>query len=80
MATLLHLLMAALLPWVAAWHTPPPPTLDRRAAASGFAAALLLPFPRPAIAGDGKYDKSFEACLSKCVYERTKISKGISQV
>ena len=27
-----------------------------------------------------KYDKKFESCLSQCVYEQTKIAKGIAQV
>ena len=27
-----------------------------------------------------KYDKAFDECLSKCVYEETKITKGIGKV
>ena len=79
---LLWAVLATLLPdSVAAWRSPPPPTLDRRAAASGVAAALLLPLTaRPASAGDGKDDKAFQKCLSQCVYEKTKITKGIAQV
>ena len=34
-----------------------------------------------AIAAQGsKYDKDFDNCLSKCIYEKTKIAKGIAQV
>ena len=42
-------------------------------------AATALALPRAARA-DGKYDKKFESCLSQCVYEQTKIAKGIAQV
>ena len=35
---------------------------------------------RPAHADGGKDDKKFQACLSQCVYEATKITKGIAQV
>ena len=42
-------------------------------------AAALLPSTRAAHA-DSKYSKEFETCLSKCVYEQTKITKGIGKV
>ncbi len=42
-------------------------------------AATALALPRAARA-DGKYDKKFESCLSQCVYEQTKIAKGIAKV
>ena len=49
-----------------------------RRAAIGGAAALLL--PTTAVFAADKYDKAFEECLSKCVYMKTKIAKGIAQV
>jgi hypothetical protein len=52
--------------------------IDRR---SCFAAALgtlsVLP-PLPAAAKD--YGKAYESCLSQCIYEETKIAKGIAKV
>ena len=54
-------------------------TMNRRAcatAAFGLASTAL-----PAVADDKeKNKKKFEACLSLCVYEATKITKGIGQV
>ena len=51
----------------------------RRSAVAGAAALFLRP-AQPALAGDGKDDKAFQTCLSQCVYETTKITKGIGQV
>lgn len=52
--------------------------LSRRAVASGSLAALVLPSQSAHAAS--KYDKAFDDCLSKCVYEKTKITKGVGQV
>ena len=51
---------------------------DLPAAVAGVAASLLL--PSRAVQAASKYDKDFESCLSKCLYEKTKITKGIAQV
>ena len=51
----------------------------RRAALAALPMAAALSRPRAALA-DSKYDKKFESCLSLCVYEQTKIAKGIAQV
>ena len=53
--------------------------VSRRAAFSAAAVAAVSLPPRIASA-DSKYDKKFEACLSQCVYETTKITKGVGQV
>ena len=47
------------------------------AAALGGASSAALISPRPALADE---KKDFEACMSKCVYEATKITKGVGQV
>ena len=52
--------------------------MARRNAIVG-AASLLSTLPRACNAAS-KYDKDFDNCLSKCVYEKTKITKGIAQV
>ena len=46
------------------------------AALGGASSAALLPL-RPALADE---KKDFESCMSKCVYEATKITKGVGQV
>ena len=54
--------------------------VGRRGAVLGACAAATR-LPAPARAAEGqKSDKSFQTCLSKCVYDVTKITKGISQV
>lgn len=64
---------------VSGWLAPVPERLSsRRAAVAGLAAAVTL--PGTAAFADSKYDKAFDNCLSKCVYEKTKITKGIGQV
>ena len=54
----------------------------RRSAVLGAcAAATALQLPTPARADAGKKDdKKFQQCLSECVYETTKIAKGIAKV
>ena len=47
------------------------------AAVLGGASSAALISPRPALANE---KKDFEACMSKCVYEATKITKGVGQV
>ena len=73
---------------VAGWRATPPPAAVAPAAL-GRRAAVALPvavgaaFLRqsPARADDkSKYDKKFEKCISECVYEKTKIAKGIAEV
>ena len=56
--------------------------LGRRSAvlAACTAASTTLRPIAPARAGGGKDDKKFQECLSKCVYEQTKIAKGIAKV
>ena len=51
----------------------------RRGAVLGACSAAVATL-RPAHADGGKDDKKFQACLSQCVYEATKITKGIAQV
>jgi hypothetical protein len=41
-------------------------------------ASAALP-PLPALA-ESKYGKEYEKCLSECIYEEEKITKGIAQV
>ena len=48
-------------------------------AASAAALSTALP-ARRALADGKKSDKEIQACLSKCVYEETKIAKGIAKV
>lgn len=77
---LLLCVVGAMLQVGRGWRVPPPTTsLGRRAAVGGGIAAALLPSTRAAHA-DSKYSKEFETCLSKCVYEQTKITKGIGKV
>jgi ribosomal protein L24E len=76
------LLVVVLAAVVQGLNLSPGTLLGRRAAvglcSAAFAGAPLL---RPAnAASSGKYDKKFEECLSKCVYDVTKITKGIGQV
>ena len=54
--------------------------LGRRGAVLGACAATVLRPNAPARADGGKSDKKFQECLSKCVYEETKITKGIAKV
>merc|ERR1719217_1139704 len=55
------------------------PVTSRRAAVGRLAPALLLPWlPNAASAADKS--KAFTNCVSNCVYEKTKITKGIAQV
>ena len=61
-----------------------PTWCSRRDALVAASSACLLPTPALAV-GDAKYDESkykkkFQDCLSKCIYEKTKIAKGIAQV
>ena len=57
-----------------------PPQLSRRHAV-GLATATMLPGAAHAGGKDGtKDDKAFTECLSKCIYEATKITKGIAKV
>ena len=57
------------------------PQRASRRAAVGFAALAVLPHAaRAGGSGNTKDDKAFQECLSKCVYEKTKITKGIAQV
>lgn len=59
----------------------PAPRVSRSAVVSGACSAIALPWlPRRATAADKKYSKKFEECLSKCVYDKTKIAKGIGKV
>ena len=52
-----------------------------RRGAVGLAAATALPGAVHAGGKEGtKGDKAFTECLSKCLYEQTKITKGIGQV
>ncbi|KAL1499808.1 hypothetical protein AB1Y20_012493 [Prymnesium parvum] len=53
--------------------------LSRR---SAFGSAALALLPQVVWAGQEgtKNDKAFQECLSKCVYESTKITKGIAKV
>ena len=53
--------------------------LGRRGAVLGACAATTLRPAAPARA-EGKDDKKFQSCLSTCVYEQTKITKGIAKV
>jgi len=60
-----------------------PAAIGRRSligAATAVATVVLHPAAAPAESKGGKYDKSFDECLSKCVYEETKITKGIAKV
>ena len=58
-----------------------PSGATRRSVLSGAcAAASLSLFPTQQAAADGKYDKKFEACVSQCLYEQTKITKGVAKV
>ena len=53
----------------------------RRGAVLGACTAAVTLQPlRPAFAEGSKSDKKFQECLSKCVYQQTKITKGIAQV
>lgn len=55
--------------------------LSRRGAVLGAAATAATALSQPARAGGtGKDDKAFQSCLSQCVYEATKITKGIGKV
>ena len=51
-----------------------------RRGAIGLAAATALPGAVHAGNEGTKNDKAFTECLSKCLYEQTKIAKGIGQV
>ena len=57
-------------------------TASRRGAVLGACAAAttLQPVARAHAAEGQKDDKKFQSCVSLCVYEQTKISKGIAQV
>ena len=76
----LRLFLCAVLAGLACGLKLPAATVFSRraafAAAVGASSTLLQP-PRPAMA-DSK--KDFESCISKCVYEATKITKGVAQV
>ena len=75
---LLFLLLAVLS---AAVHGFRVEALGRRGAVLGACAAVTaLQPPAPARADGGKGDKKFQECLSNCVYEATKITKGIAKV
>jgi hypothetical protein len=54
----------------------------RRALVSGAAVAGLLLPSGAAWAGDekSKYQKKFVDCVSACIYDRTKIAKGLAKV
>ena len=55
-----------------------PQNICSRRAALTLATSLALQ-PHAALA-DSKEDKAYQSCLSQCVYEATKITKGIGQV
>jgi len=57
--------------------------MGRRCAARGAACVVLAGLTplAPVRAAEGtKSDKKFQECVSKCVYEETKITKGIAKV
>ena len=68
-------LSALLLPFASSWLAPMPAepvqSNSRRAVmAGGLATVLAVPSTARAAS---KYDKAFDECLSKCVYEKTKV-------
>ena len=64
-----------------ALRVPAASSLGRRAVIGTSAAALLLPrVSHAAGSGNSKDDKKYQECLSNCVYEATKITKGVAQV
>jgi hypothetical protein len=68
---------------VSGWRVPPPAVTAACSRRAMLPAAVGLAFSGrlPAGADDkSKYDKKFQACLSQCVYEQMKISKGIAEV
>ena len=72
------LVALSLIASASGWTLPALEQPSRRTAGAGVAASLLL--PSRAVQAASKYDKDFESCLSKCLYEKTKITKGIAQV
>ena len=78
--TLLCVFLVSASGWRVAPPVPAAASCSRRAilpAAVGLAFTGRL----PARADDkSKYDKKFQSCLSQCVYEAMKISKGIAEV
>lgn len=87
MLTLVRTLLLLCISSVASLLVVPPAAVATascsRRAAVALPAAISAAFlgQLPARADDkSKYDKKFEKCLSMCVYEKTKIAKGIGEV